>query len=121
MSILDRERSYHTIHSVPAPNHCFSFQTSQQCTEDGMWNIQGQSKCREPVSGPIGLVPELPVLRELGQLLPTKCAVGPLVIGFVSPVTEEHLRLDETDDLLTVQELFAKKGVERFNPSVLSG
>jgi hypothetical protein len=53
--------------------------------------------------------------------LTAKCAVGSLVIVFVSSVAEEHLRLEETVELLTVQELVTKTGVERFDPAVLPG
>jgi hypothetical protein len=67
------------------------------------------------------LVPELPGLGELDWRLPAKCAVGSLVIVFVSPVAEEHLRLEETVELLAVQELVAQTSVERLDPAVLPG
>jgi hypothetical protein len=67
------------------------------------------------------LVPELPGLGELDRREPTKCAVGSLVIVFVSPVLEEHLRFEETVELLTVQEFITQTSVERFDPSVLPG
>ena len=41
------------------------------------------------------------------------------VIVFVLPVFEENLRLEETVELLSVQELVAQTSVERFDPAVL--
>jgi hypothetical protein len=41
------------------------------------------------------LVPELPGLGELDRREPTKCAVGSLLIVFVTPVLEVNLRLEE--------------------------
>jgi len=67
------------------------------------------------------LVPELPGLGELDRREPTKCAVGSLVIVFVSPVLEEHLRFEKTVELLTVEELVTQTSVERFDPAVLPG
>jgi hypothetical protein len=58
------------------------------------------------------LVPELPGLGEPGRCFPTQRAVGFPVITFVPPGLEEHLRLEETVELLTVQELVTKTGVE---------
>ena len=56
------------------------------------------------------MVPELPGPGDLDQCEPTKCAQGSLVIAFVSPVLEEHLRLEEAVELLTVGEPVAKTG-----------
>lgn len=67
------------------------------------------------------LDPELPGLGELDRREPTKCAVGSLVIVLVPPVLEEDLRLEETVELLTVQELVTKSTVKRFDPAILPG
>ena len=50
------------------------------------------------------LVPELPGPGELDRREPTKCAVGSLVIVFVSPVLEKAV------ELLAVEELVSKTG-----------
>jgi hypothetical protein len=50
------------------------------------------------------LVPELPGLGELERREPTKCAVCSLVIHFVSPGLEEHLRFEKTVELLIAEE-----------------
>ncbi len=55
------------------------------------------------------------VSANLAGVLSTKCAIGYPVIVFVSPAAEERLRLEGTVDLLAVQELGAKTGVERFD------
>jgi len=61
------------------------------------------------------LVPELPDLDELDGCGPTTRAVGSLVFGFVSPILKKHLRLEETVELVAVQELVAKTDLESRN------
>ena len=63
----------------------------------------------------------LPARGETCRCLPTKAAVSPLVIVFVSPVTEKYLGLEEAVELLAVQELVAQSSVERLDLGVLPG